>query len=62
MFSSLVSDSTCNWAPVEPASNRVESVALRLTCSSAPPCSFNTIGVSPYGYSMAGEMVFLPSG
>ncbi|MNG24988.1 hypothetical protein D3C84_1097790 [compost metagenome] len=47
MFSSLVSDSTCSWAPLEPASSRVESVALRLTCSRAKPCSFNAIGVSP---------------
>ncbi|MNI61618.1 hypothetical protein D3C73_1168990 [compost metagenome] len=62
MFSSLVSDRTLSCEPVEPTSIRVESVALRLTCSSAPPDSFSAIGVSPYGYSMAGEMVFLPSG
>ncbi|MNN45253.1 hypothetical protein D3C81_1595790 [compost metagenome] len=62
MFSSLVSDRTLSCEPVEPTSIRVESLALRLTFSRAPPASFSAIGASPYGYSMAGEMVFLPSG
>ncbi|MCY1180595.1 hypothetical protein D9M73_210500 [compost metagenome] len=62
MFSSLVSDKTLSCEPVAPTSIRVESLALRLTCSRAPPASFNAIGVSPYGYSMAGVMVFLTSG
>ncbi|MCY1419859.1 hypothetical protein D9M71_354590 [compost metagenome] len=47
MFSSWLSDSTCSCAPVEPARISVESVAFRLTCSSAPPCSFSVTAASP---------------